>query len=289
MKIFIINIIDANLELYSLKGICSSYLEANLSETFMRQIQDIKNEIYDEVKFTLENDNINELLLDFNRNEFLSDNHLSNYFFTLKGKASGQIHINNVYRKDEDEIKNSYSFNESQMINLKEGDILSKIIAHNIIQKRKVNNAEIKKLSEKYKILCKYTILSGEEEELFKDDNNNLNDNHCFIGKKKDKPIDDDNSDLLSKVISSQSFKGSWNENEYTKKIIEIKKDVYNKVNECYKNQKVAITFTILNYIKDDVDKIYPYSEEIEKAESYLVKKNASYDIIQQNLFEKNI
>ena len=294
IQIFIINIIDTNLEIYSLNGIDSSYVETNLSENMFKQIQNSQNEIYDEVKFTLGNKNMNELLHDYNRNEFLSKNQSANYFFTLKGKVSGQIDINNIYKKDESELKDSYSFNESQTINLKEGNILSKIIAHNIIQ-QKENNEVIKKLSEKYQILSDYTILSVGEEEICKDkkidnskiidDNNSLEDSHIFLGKKKDRPLDDDdNSDLLSKVICSQNFKGSWDENQYTKKIIEMKKDIYDKVTKYYKKKRVAITFTILNYMMSNVDSIYQYTEEIGNAENYLIKNNCPYDSIQQNL-----
>jgi hypothetical protein len=288
ISIFIINIIDMKLELYSLIGINSSYVETNLSENLIKQMKYTQNEIYDEIKFTLGNKNINELILDYNRNEFLSENHLANYFFTLKGKFSGDIFINNAYKKDGDELKDNYSFYESQIINLKEGDILSKIIAHNIIQKKE-NKETIKKLSEKYQILCEYTNLSIREEEICNsksiDDNNNLKDNHCFIGKKRDKPLDDDdNSGLLSKIISTQNFKGSWDENQYTKKIIEMKKDIYIKVTKNYKKKRVAITYTILNYMMSNIDNIIQFSEEIENAENYLVKNNCSYDSIQQNI-----
>ena len=289
INIFIVNIVDMNLEIYSLIGINSSYVETNLSDIIMKQIQNSQNEIYDDIKFTLGNKNANELILDYNRNECLSENKLAHYFFTLKGKFSGQIDINNVYKKDGDELKDIYSFNESQILNLKEGNILSKIIAHNIIQKKE-NNEAIKKLSEKYRILCEYTNLSIGEEEICNsnsiNDNNNLKDNHIFLGKKKDKPLDDDdnNSDLLSRVISSQNFKGSWDENQYTKKIIEMKKDIYNKVTKYYGKKRIAVTYTILNYLMSNVDNICQFSEEIENAENYLIKNNCSYDSIQQNL-----
>ena len=150
-----------NLELYSLIGIYSSLVETNSFENMIRQIQYIQNGVYDKIKITLDNKNINEIIFDYYRNEFLSENHLANYFFTLKGKVSGQIDISNVYKKDEDEyeLKESNSFNESQIINLKEGDILSKIIAYNIIQKKE-NDEIIKKISEKYQVLCEYTCLS---------------------------------------------------------------------------------------------------------------------------------
>jgi len=289
IKIFIINIIDMNLELYSLIGINSSYIEANLSQIMNRQIQESQNEIYDEVRFNLENKNANEIVFDYYRNEILSENQLANYLFTLKGKVSGQIDINNTYKKDEYELKDNYSFNESQIINLKEGDILSKIIAYNIMQKKE-NDETIKKLSEKYKILCENTsLVIGEEEDKkigkINDDNNNLKNNHFFLGNKKERPLDDnDSSDLLSKVISSQSFKGSWDENQYTNQIIEMKKDIYNKVTNYSKKRKIAVTFTILNYLMSNVDNICQYSEEIENAENYLIKKNYSYDSIQQIL-----
>jgi hypothetical protein len=161
INIFIINIIDMKLELYSLIGINSSLVETNLSENMFRQIQQSQNEVYDKVKITLDNKNNNEIIFDYYRNEFLLENQLENYFFTLKGKDSGQIDISSAYKKDgeESELKESYSFNESQIINLKEGDILSKIIAYNIIQKKE-NVEIIKKISEKYQVLSEYTSLS---------------------------------------------------------------------------------------------------------------------------------
>ena len=161
INIFIINIIDMKLELYSLIGIHSSLVETNLSENMFRQIQQSQNEVYDKVKITLDNKNNNEIIFDYYRNEFLLENQLENYFFTLKGKDSGQIDISSAYKKDgeESELKESYSFNESQIINLKEGDILSKIIAYNIIQKKE-NVEIIKKISEKYQVLSEYTSLS---------------------------------------------------------------------------------------------------------------------------------
>lgn len=127
----------------------------------IRQIQQIHNEVYNKVRISIDNKNINEIIFDYYRNEFLLENQLSNYFFTLKGKVSGQIDISNVYKNDSDEyeLKENYSFNESQIINLKEGDILSKIIAYNIIQKKE-NDETIKKISEKYQVLSKYTRLS---------------------------------------------------------------------------------------------------------------------------------
>ena len=154
------NIIDLNLELYSLIGNYFSLVETNLSENMIRQIQQIHNEVYNKVRISIDNKNINEIIFDYYRNEFLLENQLSNYFFTLKGKVSGQIDIN-VYKNDSDEyeLKENYSFNESQIINLKEGDILSKIIAYNIIQKKE-NDETIKKISEKYQVLSKYTRLS---------------------------------------------------------------------------------------------------------------------------------
>ena len=146
------NIIDLNLELYSLIGNYFSLVETNLSENMIRQIQQIHNEVYNKVRISIDNKNINEIIFDYYRNEFLLENQLSNYFFTLKGKVSGQIDISNVYKNDSDEyeLKENYSFNESQIINLKEGDILSKIIAYNIIQKKE-NDETIKKISEKIK------------------------------------------------------------------------------------------------------------------------------------------
>jgi hypothetical protein len=103
ISIFIINIIDMKLELYSLIGIHSSLVETNLSENMFRQIQQSQNEVYDKVKITLDNKNNNEIIFDYYRNEFLLENQLENYFLTLKGKDSGQIDISSAYKKDGEE------------------------------------------------------------------------------------------------------------------------------------------------------------------------------------------
>ena len=45
---------------------------------------------------------------------FEKANKLAHYFFTLKGKFSGQIDISNVYKKDEDEYEN-FILNEDRV------------------------------------------------------------------------------------------------------------------------------------------------------------------------------
>jgi len=82
-------------------------------------------------------------------------------------------------------------------------------------------------------------------------------------------------------IMSLDIIDGFWDENEYTKSIIEMKRDIYNKVKSLINDNKIAITFIILYYILNDrKDKIAEYLNIINKAKTFLVNSGHSYENI---------
>ena len=80
-------------------------------------------------------------------------------------------------------------------------------------------------------------------------------------------------------------IEGSWEENQYTKYILEIKSDIYNQVKSLVNNDKIAVTFVILFYILNDrKEKIPEYSNIIIKAKIFLANNNYSYELIRSKI-----
>ena len=104
---------------------------------------------------------------------------------------------------------------------------------------------------------------------------NNTNNNN---EKKNESNID--KSKILENIIMSLDIiDGYWEENQYTKYIIDMKLDIFNKVQKLVNNDKIAVTFIILYYIINDrKDKIAEYSNIINKAKNYLINCGWSYD-----------
>ena len=80
-------------------------------------------------------------------------------------------------------------------------------------------------------------------------------------------------------------FDGYWDENEYTKIVLENKKNIYEKLKKSIGDNKVVITFIILYYILNDrKEKISEYSNIINKAKTFLVNNNCPYELILSNI-----
>ena len=139
----------------------------NLNTVINEQLSKCMRVYYDKVKFTVEN-NDNEIIYDFYRNDFMLENQLVNYSFIMKGKANGNIQIKSNYEYGKEEKNEIFKFDENQIINIKDGDILAKIIIHNLIQKGEGEDfseeEKITKNAKKYQILCQYTSLYAEVE-----------------------------------------------------------------------------------------------------------------------------
>ena len=133
-------------------------------------------------------------------------------------------------------------------------------------------------------------------EDLFDNANNknsvSLFDNNCCKEKEKrnenECKLNDNNKDqdnIENIIMSLDIIDGFWDENTYTKSIIEMKRDIYNKVKSLINDNKIVITFIILYYIINDrKDKIAEYSNIINKAKTYLVNSGHSYENIISSL-----
>ena len=90
------------------------------------------------------------------------------------------------------------------------------------------------------------------------------------------------NDDILENIIMCLDIiEGSWEENQHTKYILEMKSDIYNQVKSLVNNDKIAVTFVILFYILNDrKEKIPEYSNIINKAKIFLANNNYSYELI---------
>ena len=140
----------------------------NLSVTINEELTQCMRPYYDNVKFKVEKNNNNDILYDFYRNEFILDNQKVDYSFIMKGKAYGNIEIKNNYTYEGKKVNKIFKFNENDIINLKDGDVLAKITIHSLIQREEgddfSNEENIKKIAKKYQILCQYTSLYAEIE-----------------------------------------------------------------------------------------------------------------------------
>ena len=121
---------------------------------------------------------------------------------------------------------------------------------------------------------------------LFDSNNNQCNsDLFCNVNNNEnDSNINDNNKEkdnIENIIMSLDIIDGFWEENTYTKCIIEMKRDIYNKVINLVNDIKVAITFIILYYIINDrKDKIDEYLNIINKAKTFLVNSGYSYENI---------
>ena len=140
---------------------------SNLRIEINEQLRKCLRVYYDKVKFSVEKNNNNEILYDFYRNEFILENQLVDYFFIMKGKSGGNIEIKNSFNENGKEINQKFNFDEKQILYLKDGDILSKITMHNLIQKGDgvfSEEEKVTKIAKKYQVLCQYTSLFAEIE-----------------------------------------------------------------------------------------------------------------------------
>ena len=124
---------------------------------------------------------------------------------------------------------------------------------------------------------------SNSSPSLFGNNNNpeylsNDNDNNKKI--KKNDNIN--NTDILEDLIMSLDIiEGSWEENEITSTILNMKENIYTQVKNLVSINKIAVTFVVLFYILNDKkEKISEYSNIINKAKTFLVNNNFSYENI---------
>ena len=150
----------------------------NLNVAINEQLNKCMRAYFDKVKFSVENKNNGEIIYDFYRNKFILENQLVNYLFIVKGKNDDNIEIKCDYNQEGKSLNEVFNFDRNKILNLKNGNILSKIIMNNLIQKGKGEDfskeEKIKKIAKKYQILCQYTSLFAEIENTKKISETNL-------------------------------------------------------------------------------------------------------------------
>jgi len=81
--------------------------------------------------------------------------------------------------------------------------------------------------------------------------------------------------------MSLDIIEGSWEENQVTNTIINMKENIYSQVKNIVSNNKIAVTFVVLFYILNDKkEKIREYTNIINKAKTFLANNNYSYEYI---------
>ena len=100
----------------------------------------------------------------FPKDNFCYQDELLNYSFIQKGKKENEnieIQFTSI-EKDNKLINKKYSFDNNKIINIPNGEILSKIIIGNILKNNNLSKDEEIDLSTKYQILSKNTTLFSE-------------------------------------------------------------------------------------------------------------------------------
>ena len=81
--------------------------------------------------------------------------------------------------------------------------------------------------------------------------------------------------------MSLDIIEGSWEENQITSTILNMKENIYSQVKNLVSINKISVTFIILFYILNDKkEKISEYTNIINKAKTFLAKNNYSYEYI---------
>ena len=85
-----------------------------------------------------------------------------NYSFIQKGKKNNKVEIEFTSTVNNKSIKENLVFDDEKIINIPDGEILSKIIIGNILKNKNISKEEEIELSKKYQILSKNTSLFAE-------------------------------------------------------------------------------------------------------------------------------
>ena len=113
-----------------------------------------------ESKFSLINDK-NEYEF-IPKDDICYQDEILNYSFIQKGKKNNKVEIEFTSTVNEKLVKENLVFDDEKIINIPDGEILSKIIIGNIWKNNNISKDEEIDLSTKYQILSKNTTLFSE-------------------------------------------------------------------------------------------------------------------------------
>ena len=253
-------------------------------------------------------------------NNFIYQNEIMNYSFILPGnKELSNLKIKVTGKDPINKIENENNISFDDIIKLKDGEEMSKMIASKVLKKNdeliKDEKKEIE-FAKKYQILSKNTALFAEilneenqKSKLIKVNLVNLvpykskDRDHLVYGccmersaryekKYNEKSLNkgDSNSHVEMNIIISQDIiEGFWNENDKTKKLIDIItsdkfEKIKNKVIALNKGEneiKIIYTILVIYYMKTKcADNLDEYVLVINKANKFLEKNGIDYDDI---------
>ena len=253
-------------------------------------------------------------------NNFIYQNEIMNYSFILPGnKELSNLKIKVTGKEPINKIENENNISFDDIIKLKDGEEMSKMIASKVLKKNdeliKDEKKEIE-FAKKYQILSKNTALFAEilneenqKSKLIKVNLVNLvpskskDREYVRVGccmkscaryenKYKEKSLNkgDSNSHVEMNIIISQDIiEGFWNENDKTKKLIDIItsdkfEKIKNKVIALNKGEneiKIIYTILVIYYMKTKcADNLDEYVLVINKAHKFLEKNGIDYDYI---------
>ncbi len=82
-------------------------------------------------------------------------------------------------------------------------------------------------------------------------------------------------------ILNFDIVEESWEENQITKYVLDLKKSIYENVKNIVGNNNIATTFVILFYILNDrKERANEYLNIISKAKRFLFSKGFSYELI---------
>ena len=301
----------------------SSFVEdmTNINSVVINVLNKCLRPYITDIKFEFENykEELASKIIAYHQiNNFIYQNEIMNYSFILPGnKELSNLKIKITGKDPINKIENNISFDD--IIKIKDGEEMSKMIASKVLK----NNDELiedeKKeieFAKKYQILSKNTALFAEilNEENQKSKLIKVNlvnivpskskgrkksyDCYCKKGlsrsenKYNEKSLNkgDSNSHVeMNLIISQDIIEGFWNENDKTKKLIDIItsykfEKIKNKVIALNKGEneiKIIYTILVIYYMKTKcADNLDEYVLVINKANKFLEKNGINYDDI---------
>ncbi len=82
-------------------------------------------------------------------------------------------------------------------------------------------------------------------------------------------------------ILNFDIVEESWEENQITKYVLDLKKSIYEQVKNLVGNNNIAVTFMILFYILNDrKERVSEYLNIINKAKRFLFCRGFSYELI---------
>ena len=304
------------------KGISSFVKDmTNINSVVINALNNCLRPYITDIKFEFENykeELASKIIACHQINNYIYQNEIMNYSFILPGnKELSNLKLKITGKDPINKIENNISFDD--IIKIKDGEEMSKMIVGKALKFNEeffINEKKEIEFAKKYQILSKTTALFAEilNEENQKSKLIKVNLVNLVPSKSKDRDYfecspcmescsryeneynekytnkGDSNSHVEMNIIISQDIiEGFWNENDKTKKLIDIItsdkfEKIKNKVIALNKGEneiKIIYTILVIYYMKTKcADNLDEYILVINKANKFLEKNGINYDDI---------